>query len=195
MIKYCIVCRFRNLAFGAVTALSACLAGMAGVSADQTDPRLPRLFDRLRSSEQPAEARTIELMIWTIWNESGRPDLDALLQAGEAAMALEDFAAAKEKFDAAIKVRPDFAEAWNKRATMFYLAGGYPESLQDIEKVLELEPRHFGALSGLGLVNLALSREEAALDAFERVLSLYPTNDAARHNIEVIEERMRENDI
>jgi tetratricopeptide (TPR) repeat protein len=185
----------KSLVLGAFVVLSLSLACMAGAFADQLDPRLPKLFDRLRSSEQPGEARAIEMAIWEIWNESGESDLDALLRAGESAMALEDFVAAKDNFDAVIKARPNFAEAWNKRATLFYLAGAFPESLQDIERVLELEPRHFGALSGLGLVNLALSREQAALDAFERVLSLYPANEAARQNADFIEKKMRENDI
>jgi tetratricopeptide (TPR) repeat protein len=184
---------FRNMVCGGVALVSVGLPDLA--AADQKDARLPDLFTRLHDSTRPDTARVVELMIWTIWNESGAEDLDALMQAGEAAMAREDYPRAKAKFDAVIKARPDFAEAWNKRATMFYLAGAYPESLADIEKVLELEPRHFGALSGLGLVNLALEREAAAIDAFERVLSLYPTNDAARQNIEFIEKKMREKEI
>ncbi|WP_374372089.1 tetratricopeptide repeat protein [Dongia sp.] len=137
----------------------------------------------------------MEFMIWKIWGESGIPQVDALVTEGEAAMGADDFETAEQRFDAAIQERPDFAEAWNKRATLHYLAGQYQKSLDDIQKVLELEPRHFGALSGLGLVNLALSRDAAARDAFERVLVLYPANQAARFNLQEIEKRLRENEI
>lgn len=187
--------RFLNMVCGVTVFTAASIVCIAGAVADQKDARLPDLFTRLHDSTESGTARAIELIIWKIWNESGASEINALLQEGEAAMALGDYATAKAKFDLVIEARPDFAEAWNKRATVFYLAGAYRESLADIEQVLELEPRHFGALSGLGLVNLALERETAAIDAFERVLSLYPTNDAARQNIEFIEKKMRENDI
>ena len=181
--------------FAAVLGGSACLAGTAEVSADQSDPRLPALFDRLQQAERVDVARVTEMMIWKIWGESGAADLDAQLAEGETAMAAGNFKLARARLDAVIAARPDFAEAWNRRATLNYLAGDYLASLADIEKVLELEPRHFGALSGLGLVNLALEREAAALDAFQRVLSLYPANVSARQNLEAIEQKLRENEI
>ena len=134
-------------------------------------------------------------MIWRIWNESGESELDRLMREGEGSMQEGDFKTAEATFSSVIAARPDFAEAWNKRATMHYLAGDYLASLADIEQVLELEPRHFGALSGLGLVNAALSRDEAARDAFERVLSLYPANQAAQQNLSVVVKRLQESDI
>lgn len=163
--------------------------------ADQSDPRLAPLFERLRETEHPEEARLIELMIWRCWSDSGSVKLDVLMSAGDAAMEQGDFARARGQFDQVIAIRPDFAEAWNRRATAFYLAGDYAASLDDIEHVLELEPRHFGALSGLGLVNLALGREAAARDAFQRVLALYPANRAASTNLEMVERRIQEGDI
>ena len=168
---------------------------MAASIADQSDPRLPALFERLQHTVRANDARLTEMMIWQIWGESGASDLDAQLAEGEAAMGAGKFKLALQRFDAVIAARPDFAEAWNRRATLHYLAGDYQESLADIEKVLELEPRHFGALSGLGLVNLALERDAAALDAFQRVLSLYPANPTARQNMEAIEQKMREYEI
>ena len=93
------------------------------------------------------------------------------------------------------QAQPDFAEGWNRRATMYYLSGDYLKSLADIDHVLELEPRHFGAISGLGVVNMALERIEAARDAFERVLSLYPLNMPAQENLKLIKKRLDESDI
>lgn len=163
--------------------------------ADQTDPRLNPLFERLRATDSPEPARLVELMIWRFWTESGNAEIDDLMAAGAAAMERGDFTQARDLLDQVIAARPTFAEAWNRRATMFYLAGDYPASMADIEHVLELEPRHFGALSGLGLVNLALGREEAALDAFSRVLALYPANEAARSNRDAIERQLKDRDI
>lgn len=179
----------------AILSIPACLCGMAAGVADQSDPRLPALFERLQHTVRADDARLTEMMIWQIWGESGAADLDGLLAEGEAAMAAGNFKLALARFDAVIAARPDFAEVWNRRATLHYLAGDYPASLADIEKVLELEPRHFGALSGLGLVNLALARDAAALDAFQRVLALYPANASARQNLEAIEQKLRENEI
>ena len=86
---------------------------------------------------------------------------------------------------------PDFAESWNKRATLYYLYGQYAESASDIEKTLALEPRHFGALSGLGLVYLAQDQYVKAIAAFEAVLLITPHNDGVRNNIEMINSQLR----
>jgi tetratricopeptide (TPR) repeat protein len=158
--------------------------------ADQTDPRLPALFERLHDTTNPSIARLTEFMIWQIWGESGKPALDALMAEGEAAMGDEDYKTALQKFDAVIAARPDFAEGWNRRATLYYLTGDYAASLADIDHVLELEPRHFGAISGLGVVNMAISHDTAARDAFERVLSLYPLNIPAQENLKLVKKRL-----
>lgn len=165
------------------------LAGGA-VQADQTDPRLPALFQRLHDTANANIARLTEFMIWQIWGESGKPELDRLMAEGEAAMGDEDYATALKKFNDVIAARPDFAEGWNRRATLYYLTGDYAASLADIDHVLELEPRHFGAISGLGVVNMALSHDTAARDAFERVLALYPLNLPARENLKLVKKRL-----
>lgn len=160
------------------------------VAADQTDARLPALFQRLHDTDNANIARLTELMIWQIWGESGKPELDRLMAEGEKAMGDEDYKTALQKFDAVIKMRPDFAEGWNRRATLYYLTGDYAASVADIDHVLELEPRHFGAISGLGVVNMALNHDTAARDAFERVLSLYPTNIPAQENLKLVKKRL-----
>jgi tetratricopeptide (TPR) repeat protein len=165
---------------------------MAGATAqaDQADPRLPALFQRLHDTANANIARLTEFMIWQIWGESGKPDLDRLMAEGDAAMSDEDYPTALKKFNRVIAARPDFAEGWNRRATLYYLTGDYAASLADIDHVLELEPRHFGAISGLGVVNMALEHDAAARDAFERVLSLYPLNIPARENLKLVKKRL-----
>jgi tetratricopeptide (TPR) repeat protein len=162
----------------------------ATAQADQTDPRLPALFQRLHDTANANIARLTEFMIWQIWGESGKPDLDRLMAEGEAAMGDEDYPTALTKFNQVIAARPDFAEGWNRRATLYYLTGDYAASLADIDHVLELEPRHFGAISGLGVVNMALEKDTAARDAFERVLALYPLNIPARENLKLVKKRL-----
>lgn len=183
-----------RLRSGLLAALIAAMM-MPFAAADQKDPRLPALFQRLRETESPNVARLTEIMIWKIWGESGQPALNRLMLEGETAMEDQDFATAEARFSAVIAARPDFAEGWNRRATLYYLRGDYDASLKDIEHVLELEPRHFGAISGLGVVNLARSHDAAARDAFERVLSLYPLNMPAQENLKLAKKRLDDSEI
>ena len=159
-------------------------------AADQHDHRLPDLFKRLQEAKSPTEANIIESVIWAIWAQSGNKELDRLLSEGAAAMSVEDYATAMVDFDKLIERAPQFAEAWNKRATLHYLMGDMQASLDDIDKTLALEPRHFGALAGLGLVNIGLERDEAARDAFQRVLQIDPMNLPARANLKEIQQEI-----
>ena len=169
--------------------------GFADSRADQTDPRLKELFDSLRNAPSPEAAADIESQIWSIWVKSGDGDLDQVLEIGSQAMAIGDTATALKIFDAIVRKAPNFAEGWNKRATVYYMMGHYEASLADIDRTLELEPHHFGALSGLGLVNIGLDRDEAALDAFERVLKVDPQSQSAKANIEIVKQRIKDKSI
>jgi tetratricopeptide (TPR) repeat protein len=168
-------------------------AGMA--AGDQKDARLPALFDALQAAADPMTAMEIEAKIWTIWLEANDPAIDKLMREGSEAMGIQRFGTALEKFNAIIAQRPDFAEGWNKRATLYYLMGNYEQSLADIDHTLELEPRHIGALSGLGLVNMKMEREEAAADAFERVLKIDPQNGSAKNNLDIVQEILKRKQI
>ena len=95
-----------------------------------------------------------------------------------------DLDSAIAEFDALVSVAPNFAEGWNKRATALYLAGRYTESVRDIQRTLALEPRHFGALSGLGTIYLIIANDRGALDAFEAVLALNPHLEGVRRQVE-----------
>jgi len=161
------------------------LAGSAPqlARADQLDPRLDALFARLQSTPSDAEAQAIEQRIWLIWSESPDATLTLLMREGMAALAQSRLRAALERFDRMVEQAPGFAEAWNKRATVLYLMGDYQASVRDIQRTLELEPRHFGALSGLGLIYDAIEQPEAALRSFEAAVAINPHLDTTKERI------------
>ena len=174
----------------ALAALPLATLPVAPALADQKDSRLTPLFDALQKAGSPEEAQTIEAIIWSIWAQTGDHELDMLLLEGSMAMSNDDYDTAMRDFNEVVKRAPNFAEGWNKRATLYFLMGNYMASLSDIDKTLALEPRHFGALAGLGLINLQMDRDQAALDAFQRVLKIDPMNAAARTNAEIVKHRL-----
>jgi tetratricopeptide (TPR) repeat protein len=155
--------------------------------ADQKDPRLPVLFDQLKAAPDGDAAGAIEQQIWRIWVVAGDPEIDGLMSEGEREMTAAHYPQALQAFNRIVAKRPDFAEGWNRRATLYYLMGEYQKSEDDIARVLALEPRHFGALSGLGLVNIKLGRMEEAADAYRRYLEVNPQNDDAKQTLEMID--------
>jgi tetratricopeptide (TPR) repeat protein len=171
-------------------ATAATLTFALPIAAGQNDPRLPPLFDRLRVAKAE-ESRLIAAQIWQIWTASGNADIDRLMAVGIGAMAAERYQPALAAFSQVVKRRPGFAEGWNKRATVYYLLGDYEHSIEDVEKTLALEPRHFGALSGLGMIALALGEDERALDAFEAALEIYPHLPGAEIQIRALRDRLK----
>jgi len=167
--------------------LTFALPGAAG----QTDPRLDALFDKLKSTTDVVEARSIEQTIWRVWLASGDSKVDSIMARGLRAMTFRDHAAALGMFDQIVNRAPDFAEGWNKRATIYYMLGNYDASVADIERTLALEPRHFGALSGLGLIRLAQGNEAAALQAFDAALAVHPNLTGADTHIKKLRERVK----
>jgi tetratricopeptide (TPR) repeat protein len=163
--------------------LAAGLALWGDARADQTDPRLDLLFDRLNRAD-PVEARILESHIWTIWSAIGEPEARELLERGSVAMANRDHKTALAAFDALTARFPNFAEGWNKRATLHWILGDDLAALGDIRRTLALEPRHFGALSGLGLVLMRLGEDAKAAAAFEAALQIHPHLPAARYHLE-----------
>jgi tetratricopeptide (TPR) repeat protein len=161
-------------------------------SADQTDPRLAPLFDILKTTRNPIEAQVAEHEIWSLWMTSNEETVNLLMIRGVDALSADDLKTAFKVFTEMVEIAPDFAEGWNKRATVLYMLGAYPESIADIDRTLELEPRHFGALSGLGLCNAELEHDEAALDAFERALTVNPHMDGARVNAELLRRKIED---
>jgi len=160
-------------------------------AADQSDERLDSLFARLQLSKDPTVNSIIEGHIWGIWLQSDSDTVNLLMQQGITAMSAGDQASALAAFDTITELEPAFSEGWNKRATVLYLMGRYQESAADCARVLDLEPRHFGALSGLGLIFTALEQPEQALQAFERVLEIYPANRNAKLRVKSLRKKLK----
>ncbi|MDA0229170.1 MAG: tetratricopeptide repeat protein [Proteobacteria bacterium] len=161
----------------------ALMVGRMSMAA-QDDPRLNELFAELKSAQTMSDVVGIEAQIWHLWSLSNDAAIDRILGSGIAAMDQGQFDAALTSFNTVIEMRPDFAEGWNKRATLYFLTGEYERSIADVERTLALEPRHFGALSGLGLINLALERPGKAMAAFEAALAVHPHMQHAKSMIE-----------
>ncbi|MFK7892467.1 MAG: tetratricopeptide repeat protein [Granulosicoccus sp.] len=154
------------------------------ISADQTDQRLESLFEQLRSAKDSAVAQQIESRIWQIWFEAPDANAQLLVSQIDQAVAARRLQIGLQLADQLVDSNPDYAEAWNKRATINYLMGDNDQSVADIRKTLELEPRHFGAISGLGLIFIRQGNIRAAQDAFEQVLNISPSSASALRNIE-----------
>lgn len=172
-------------AFATLLCLGA-LAFTAGARADQNDPRLEDLFKQLQTATNPAEAAPVEELIWQVWFEHADGTIAAMMATGVQQMNTNNLPAALATFDRLVEAAPDFAEAWNRRATLHYVMGNYEASEADIVKTLQLEPFHFGALSGRGLVLLSQGRYEEARNAFSRALEVHPNMTSVRNNIDEI---------
>ena len=160
------------------------LAGNLAVAwADQKDPRLLALFVGLEAAADVDQAQSIEQKIWLIWIRHDDPKIDALMQVGNQLMVPGEYQRSLAAFTQIIAEAPGFAEGWNKRATILYLLGDFEGSVRDIERTLALEPRHFGALAGLGLIYRAIEKPESALKIFEKVLEISPQSLGARLHI------------
>ena len=165
---------------------SLVLAG--NVFADQTDPRLEDLFRALKSEEDVFQANGIANRIWEIWYQHEDSQASGLMQRGIAQINSGDLYGALEIFNRLIALKPDFAEAWNRRATIYWQIGEFDASLKDIEEVLKLEPWHFGALSGRGLVYMDRGDYFLARSAFLTLLEVYPAMPGVRETIQQLEQ-------
>ena len=162
-----------------IIAIFFCVAFLAApfsyLQADQTDMRLPALFEELNVTSDKATAEVIANQIWAIWSEHGDDKrLSQNLLLGTEQINAGSLRAAEETFTTIIDTDPAFAEAWNKRATVYFLMGAFAQSKRDIAQTIIREPRHFGALSGLGLVETHLGNYAAALKAYEQAAALHP---------------------
>lgn len=158
--------------------------------ADQSDRRLDALFETLKTTADRATAQTVQAEIWRVWINSGRREIDALMVEGVAAMSNQRLDDAITIFGEITERAPEFAEGWNKRATAYYLNQDYLSSVRDIQHTLALEPRHFGAISGMGLIFLARGDEAGALAAFEAVLAINPHSPGTRERVEELRKRV-----
>jgi len=166
--------------------LTAVVLSPSVLRADQNDPQLDELFEQLHDAPDELAARQIEQRIWALWTAHEDSEVRGLMEIGMGYMAHKNYSSALETFEEVVGMAPDFAEAWNKRATVHWLLGNNQDSLADIDKTLALEPRHFGALSGRGLVYINLEEWELALKAFEDALEVYPQMIGPRLNSQAI---------
>lgn len=148
------------------------------------------LHERLRD-ESPFVRGFAEQGLWLLWSRSGDENIDRLMARGVEEMQSGRYAASIDTFTEAIRVRPKFAEAWNKRATVLYLAGRFRESIADCGEVLKRNPKHFGALSGLGQIYVQLEQPEQALEWYRRALAVNPNMIGVELSIKQIEQQLK----
>ena len=147
----------------------------SSVHANPINEQLNKLFDDLKISSE-SSSFLIEQKIWKLWSTHPNDEkLTTLLAEGSAAVNNNQLTEAINIFTKVIELDPNWAEAWNKRATVFYLVGKFQKSQDDIDKVLNLEKRHFGALAGQGLVNIQLKNYEKAIKSYQKALEIYPS--------------------
>lgn len=151
----------------------------------------PLLHERLRD-DSPLVRAYAEQGLWLLWSRSGEPAIDALMARGVEQMEAGEYPQSVATFSEVIRKRPDFAEGWNKRATVLFLAGEYRRSIADCDEVLKRNPRHFGALAGLGQIYLRLDEPERALGWLRKALEVNPNLAGVERMIEDIEQTLRE---
>ena len=181
--------RFRFIAAAAtVAALVASAQPLAAESGRMIEPpsnlpraqrgdktqNLDRLFEALKVAPDDESAKYIENRIWAIWLASGSDTANLLMGRVKTAMEAKDFELAIRLLNAIIDMRPNFIEAWNRRATLYYMKKDFTRAIGDIREVLAREPRHFGALAGLGIILQEFGDDKRALDAFRRALAIHP---------------------
>ena len=145
---------------------------------DQFDSRLPSLFDKLYFLEDVKDINDITRQIWDIWHETNDIKIEADFYRGMESLRTRDLIMSIAFFSRVIEKKPDFAEGWNKRATVYFMMGEFDKSMLDINQTLKLEPRHFGALDGMGLIFMHLQQYSKAIRIYDQMLKIFPKNQS-----------------
>lgn len=153
------------------------------------------LFGALKVAPDAETAKAIEERIWALWFVSGSDTADLLMTRVKAAMEAKDLDLAVELLDSIVELKPEYVEAWNRRATIFFMKKDYGRALADIRQVLAREPRHFGALSGLGLIMQEFGDDKRALEVFRRALAVNPHLERIPDVVKVLTEKVEGRDI
>ena len=169
-------------------------AKLPKIGADKTKG-LDFLFGALKAAPDDVSAKHVEARIWAIWLQTSSDTVALLMSRSKAAMDARQTDVALKLLDSVIKLKPDYVEAWNRRATIYYLQNDYGRSLSDIQQVLTREPRHFGALAGLGMIMQDLGEEKRALDAFRKALDVNPHLDKVPELVKTLTEKVEGRDI
>jgi tetratricopeptide (TPR) repeat protein len=157
--------------------------------------RLDKLFSELKRERNEHVADRISRQIWQQWLDSGSATVDLLMQWANDAIQTKKYPVALDFLDQIIALDPSYAEGWNRRATVHYMMGDYTMSMADIDKTLQLEPRHFGALAGMAEILKDTGRKELALKAYERALQVYPMMRSAQSAVETLTQDLAGQDI
>ncbi|GAA3848326.1 tetratricopeptide repeat protein [[Pseudomonas] carboxydohydrogena] len=153
------------------------------------------LFDALKAAPDEDSARAVEARIWAIWMKTPSDTVALLMSRASIALENNESDVALKLLDAIIKLRPDYTEAWNRRATLYYKKNDYTRAMEDIEEVLRREPRHFGALAGLGVILEEIGDDKHALEVFRRALAINPHLDKVPDMVKSLTEKVEGRDI
>lgn len=148
------------------------------------------LFGALKAAPDDASAKAVEDRIWAVWSGAGNETTNLLMARAKKAADDKDYDLAVRMLSSIIEIKPDFTEAWNRRATVYFLQKDYTNSMADIAKVLSREPRHFGALSGLGLIMQEVGDEKHALEAYRKALDVYPRLKGMDEKVKTLTEKV-----
>ncbi|MDH3317405.1 MAG: tetratricopeptide repeat protein [Gammaproteobacteria bacterium] len=160
------------------------------VRADQTDARLDALFVKLQNTTDPVEGARITRQIRIIWRQTENETANNAMANAGWKLYNKQYHEAIDLLNRALTAEPDYAEAWSRRAAVFYLLGEYPSALEDIKSTLALEPRHFGALAELGAIHMQLKNFEVAKSALLKALEINPHLAGTRQNLKTVESRL-----
>lgn len=164
-------------------------------NAKQTVRGLDFLFGALKAAPDEESARYVEARILALWSQASSDTISLLMQRVKVATDARQSDVALKLLDAVLKLRPDYIEGWSRRATLHYMRNDYQRSLEDIEQVLIREPRHFGALAGLGVIMQELGDDKRALDAFRKALAVNPHLEKVQELVKTLTEKVEGRDI
>jgi len=153
------------------------------------------LFEALKIAPDDATAKAIEERIWALWVIARSDTANLLMSRVKTAIDAKDLDLALKLLDAVVRIKPDYVEAWNRRATIFFMQKDFGKSLADIGEVLRIEPRHFGALSGLGMILQELGDDKHALEAYRRAVAVYPRLQRIPGLVKTLTEKVEGRDI
>ena len=152
--------------------------------------RLDRLFSDLKRERNEKAAERIAGNIWNEWSQSGSASIDLMMLWSQKAMDNQKFDVALDFLDQVVTLQPTYAEGWNRRATVHFMMKNYGKSMSDIDHTLQLEPRHFGALSGLAQIMALTGHKQSALEAWQKVLAIYPMMRSAQDQVATLSEEL-----
>ena len=168
----------------------------SNANSEERELELNKLFNQLKNNSDVPMAFEVEMKIWNIWStHPSQENLTQLLANGSNLMTQRKLNKAYKTFSKVINLDPNWAEGWNKRATVLYMLGRYEESQEDINEVLKLEKRHFGALSGQGLVQIELKNYERAINSYKEVQKIYPSMQSPKIMIPQLKELIKKESI